>query len=86
MWVSLETTALVTDKKREGKKPVGRQGSREDNIKMCVSEIGWKGVDRIHVAQDWEKWRGCCERGDRPWGPQMCLHHGVSNPVVALEF
>jgi hypothetical protein len=29
----------------------------EDNIKMNVMEIGRKGVDRIHLAQDRKQWR-----------------------------
>jgi hypothetical protein len=24
----------------------------EDNIRMALTEIGWKGVDWIHLAQD----------------------------------
>jgi hypothetical protein len=37
----------------EGKRPVGRPRPRwEDNIKMDVREIGWGGMDWIHLAQD----------------------------------
>jgi hypothetical protein len=39
--------------KPERKKPLGRRRSRwEDNIKMDLREIGWEGVDWLHVAQD----------------------------------
>jgi hypothetical protein len=37
----------------EGKRSLGRSMRRwEDNIKMDLREIGWKGVDWIHLAQD----------------------------------
>jgi hypothetical protein len=42
----------------EGKRPLG--GPRHtwmDNIKMDPREIGWDGVDWIHVAQDRDQWR-----------------------------
>jgi hypothetical protein len=29
-------------------------GTNEDNIKMNLKEIGWEGVDWIHLAQDWD--------------------------------
>jgi hypothetical protein len=28
----------------------------EDNIKMELGERGWKGVNWIHLAQNWEQW------------------------------
>jgi hypothetical protein len=37
--------------KPEGKKPLGRPRCRwEDNIKMDPIEIGWGGIDEIHLA------------------------------------
>jgi hypothetical protein len=37
----------------EGKRSLGRTMRRwEDNIKMNLREIGWEGVDWIHVAHD----------------------------------
>jgi hypothetical protein len=44
---------LVGNPKR--KMPFGRPGSRYDNIKMDLREIGLEGVDLIHLAQD--RWR-----------------------------
>jgi len=36
-----------------GKRPLRRSRcSSDDNIRMDLREIGWKGVDRIHLAQD----------------------------------
>jgi hypothetical protein len=36
----------------EGKRPLGRRISRwEHNIKMDFKEIGWEGVEWIHLAQ-----------------------------------
>jgi hypothetical protein len=39
--------------KPEGKSTLGRPNSRwKDNIKTDLKEIGYEGVDRIHMAQD----------------------------------
>jgi hypothetical protein len=43
--------------KPEGKRPLGRPRSRfTDNIKMVLVEIGWGGVDCIHLAQNRYRW------------------------------
>jgi hypothetical protein len=43
--------------KPEGKRPLGRPRHRwEDNIRMNLREIGWEGVDWIHLAQDRDQW------------------------------
>jgi hypothetical protein len=37
----------------EGKRPIGRPRRMwESNIKMDLKEIGWGGVDWIHLAQN----------------------------------
>jgi len=39
-------------RKPEGKRPLGRPRHRwEDNIKMYLKEIGYEGVNWIHVVQ-----------------------------------
>jgi hypothetical protein len=39
--------------KREGKRPLRRLRNRwKNNIKMDLREIGWEGVDWIHLAQN----------------------------------
>jgi hypothetical protein len=44
--------------KPEGKRPLGRPRRRwEDGIKMDLREIGWGGVEWIHLAQDRDRWR-----------------------------
>jgi hypothetical protein len=46
-------------KKHEANRPLGRSRRRwEDNIKIYLKEIGDKGVDWIHVAQNRGQWRG----------------------------
>jgi hypothetical protein len=46
----------------EGKIPLGRSGLRwNDKIKMDLREIGWGGVDWIHLAED----RGPCEHDNK---------------------
>jgi hypothetical protein len=44
--------------KPEGRRPLGRPRRRwEDNIKMDLREIWWRGMDWIDLAQDMEQWR-----------------------------
>jgi hypothetical protein len=40
----------------------------EDNIKITLREIGWEGVEWIHLAQDRDQWRDSCQRGNEPSG------------------
>jgi hypothetical protein len=55
--------------KPEGRRPLGRPWRRwEDGIRMDLREIGLGGVDWIRLAQDRDRWRGCCECGDEPSG------------------
>jgi hypothetical protein len=40
-------------RKRDGKRPLGRPRHRwEDSIRIDLREIGWEGVDWLHLAQD----------------------------------
>jgi hypothetical protein len=44
--------------KPEGKRPIGRPRHRwEDDIKTDLREIGWGGMDWIHLAQNRDQWR-----------------------------
>jgi hypothetical protein len=44
--------------KAEGKRPLERPRRRwEDGIKMDLREIGWGGVEWIHLAQYRDRWR-----------------------------
>jgi hypothetical protein len=44
--------------KPEGRRPLGRPRRRwEDGIRMDLVEIGWGGVEWIHLAQDRDRWR-----------------------------
>jgi hypothetical protein len=39
--------------KPEGKRPLGRiWRGWEDDIRMYLKEIGWEGVDWVHMTQD----------------------------------
>jgi hypothetical protein len=35
-------------------------------LKWNLKEIGWEGVDRIHLAQDRDPVAGSCEHGHEP--------------------
>jgi hypothetical protein len=44
--------------KPKGKRPLERPRHRwEDGIKMDLREIGWGGVEWIHMAQDRDRWQ-----------------------------
>jgi hypothetical protein len=44
--------------KPEGERPLGRRRSRwEGNIGRDLTELGWEGVDWIHLARDRYQWR-----------------------------
>jgi hypothetical protein len=44
--------------KLEGKRPLAISRRRwEDNIRIDLREIGWEGVDWMHLAQDRDQWR-----------------------------
>jgi hypothetical protein len=44
--------------KSEGRRPLERTRPRyEDNIRMYFRDIGWEGVDWMHLAQDRDQFR-----------------------------
>jgi hypothetical protein len=44
--------------KPDGKSLLGRiKYIRKNTIRMDLREIGWDGVDWIHLAQDGDQWR-----------------------------
>jgi hypothetical protein len=44
--------------KPEGKRPLGRPRRRwEDNIRMSLREVGWEGIDWVHLTQCRDQWR-----------------------------
>jgi hypothetical protein len=53
-----------------GKRPLRRPRLRwENNIKMYLGEIGWEGVEWIHVAQDRDWWRALVNTVMNLWVP-----------------
>jgi hypothetical protein len=43
----------------KGNRPFGRPRRKwEDNIRMDIKEVVWEDVDRMHMAQDRDQWRG----------------------------
>jgi hypothetical protein len=52
----------------EGKTPLGRpRHRREDNIKIDLREIGWGGMEWVHLAQDSDQWRANEPSGSIKW-------------------
>jgi len=55
--------------KPEGKRPLRRTGHRwENNIRMDIREIGWKGVGWMYLAQDRNQWQTPVECSNEPSG------------------
>ena len=49
---------MILVEKPEGIRSVGRPRHRYvDNITVEHKEVGWKGVDCVHLSQDKDKWR-----------------------------
>ena len=49
---------MVLMGKPEGKRLLGRSRRRRDeNIKMNLQEVGWRGMDSTDLAQDRDRWR-----------------------------
>jgi hypothetical protein len=54
--------------KPEGKRPLERSGRRwADKIRIHLREIGWEGVDWIHLARDRDQWRVIVNTVMKPW-------------------
>jgi hypothetical protein len=60
----------IFDGKPEGKRLLESPRRKwEGNIRMYLREIGWEGMDWIHLAQVRDQWVGsCCEHGNKPLG------------------
>jgi hypothetical protein len=56
--------------KPEEKRPLGRPRRRwEDNIRIDLREIGWGGMDWIHLAQNRDQWRALVNTAMNLWIP-----------------
>jgi len=54
--------------KPEGKSPLSRCTHRSwDNIKVNLRDIGWQGVDWVHMAQDRDQWRAVVNTAMNRW-------------------
>jgi hypothetical protein len=48
---------------------------QEDNIRMNLSETGWKGVDWMHLVQDRDQWQTLVNERNEP---SVSIKGGVS--------
>jgi hypothetical protein len=59
--------------KSDVKRPMGRPRHRcGDNIKMHFQEVGCGGMDWADLVQDWDRWAGIFERGNKLWDSIKC--------------
>jgi len=43
--------------RHEEKRPLGRpRRKKEDNIKIYLQEGGWRSINWINLAKDWDRW------------------------------
>jgi hypothetical protein len=55
--------------KPDGKRPLGRLGCRwEDNIKMDLQEVGWRGMESIDTTHR-DRWRALVNAVMNLWVP-----------------
>jgi hypothetical protein len=55
--VAIRNAYKISVGRPEGKRPLGRPRRRwEDNIRMGLGEVVWKGVDWMNLAQDRDLW------------------------------
>jgi hypothetical protein len=58
---------MVLVEKRERRRSLGRPRLRwEDNIKMDLRVVGWRGIEWIDLVA------GCCKYGNEPSGSIKC--------------
>jgi hypothetical protein len=58
MWQAWERKEEILVEKPEGKRPLRRLRRRwVDRLKMDLMEIGWEGVEWIHLARDRDRRR-----------------------------
>jgi hypothetical protein len=56
-------------RKPEGKRPLGRHKCKwENDTRIYLGEIGYKGVDWMHLAQDRDPLACSCEHGSETSG------------------
>jgi hypothetical protein len=54
----MRNACIILVAKPERNRPLGNPRCRwEDNIRMDLMEMGWEGVDWMHLAKDRDQWR-----------------------------
>jgi hypothetical protein len=67
MWEMRNAYKILVGK-LEGKRPLKRPRHRwDDTIKMNLREIGWDGVNWIHLAQDKDRWQAFVNTVKKLW-------------------
>jgi len=70
--------------KYEGKRPLWRpRCRREGHIGIDLREIWWKGVDWIHLAQDYDQWRDPVNRVMNLRVPEMWVIFWLAEWILA---
>jgi hypothetical protein len=72
--------------KLEAKRPLGRpRGTWEDNIKVDLREIGWSGMDWIHLVEDRDLWSGLVNTVMNLRASKMLGISGIAERLAASQ-
>jgi hypothetical protein len=66
--------------------PIGRPWYRwEINIKMDFQEVGWRGMDWIDSAQNWDRWQALVNAVMNLWVPYNTQNFLIENWLTYQE-
>jgi hypothetical protein len=56
-----------------------------NDVKMCVTEMGWEGLNWMHLAQDRDKWQALVNTVMNLWVPQNSGSFSTSQRINSIS-